>query len=388
MKNLIKKILRETVSEKGIESGFEDFYKLFTEKYGKIVNFEQIFQEIESDIKKSPTPKITITDRGMFCGMSLTDNVILSKSIFSREIFSFIFVLFHEIAHQYQYKKYGKNLLYELTTKEITDATLNKLIDIEQVADRFGKNMASKYASKFNLEKKPINSPYDNIEYGKSSYKRLIQSIQEKIKEGEITCVEQMESFMIDHLTKSMSTYTYTGSTYYPSYSYGDYSRSNYSSYNDNDYEREYSRYDLSSHSDIDMDEYAKEDFIEKYTIILNNLGHEINEEINHIIDEVQDAYGENGTNIFRDLLNQEGFKNFYLDNEHVETEEFVDDMEELAFKVDEDFYSVIEDLKKYIEDKLQILMDDVEKEYSYDGVNLLSDLIEKGGFDELWIEY
>lgn len=384
MKNLIKKILREQVSEKEIESGFEDFYKLFTEKYGKIENFKEILQEIESDIKKSPTPKITITDRGMFCGMSLTDNVILSKSIFSREIFSFIFVLFHEIAHQYQYKKYGKNLLYELTTNEITDATLNKLIDIEQVADRFGKNMASKYATKFNLQKRPISSPYDNIEYGKNSYKRLIEDIQKKIKEGEITCVEQMESFMIDHLTKPYTpSYSYTGSSYYPTHDYG---RSSYSDYDDYDYEREYSKYELGGRSGME-DDYEKE-IIEKYEVILNNLKYEINEEINYIIDEVINLYGETGANIFRDLLNQEGFTNFYYDNAYVQNDEEIEDIDELAYKVDEDFYSSIEDLKKYIEKNLNKLMDDVEQGYGLENVNILSELIYNSGFDELWIEY
>lgn len=388
MKKTIKQILREQVSEIEIESGFEDFYKLFKEKYGNIENFTQIFEEIEKDIKKSPTPKITLTDRGHFCGMSLTNNVILNKSIFGSDVHRFIFVLFHEIAHQYQYKKYGKNLLYELTTKEITDDTLNKLISIEQVADRLGKSMASKYASKFNIPSKPIASPYDNIEYGKNSYKRLIEDIQKKIKEGEITCVEQMESFMMEHLTRPYTpSYSYTGSSYYPStYNYGTYGRSRYSTYDDSDFEREYQTYNSKGISDIDDD--TEKEIVEKYGLMLNNLEYEINQEINEIIGEVGDTYGENGANVFRDLLNQEGFKNFYYDNEIVETDEVVDDLEELAFKVDEDFYSVITDLKKYIEEKLQDLMDDIEKQYSYEGINILSDLIEKSGFDELWLDY
>lgn len=388
MKNLIKKILKEQVSEIETESNFEEFYKLLKEKYGNIENFDSIVKEIETDIKKSPTPKITLTDRGYFCGMSLSNNVILSKSIFSNDLHKFIFILFHEIAHQYQYKKYGKNLLYALTTKEITEDTLDKLIDIEQVADRLGRSMASKYASKFNIPAKPIASPYDNIAYGKSSYKRLIEDIQKKIKEGEITCVEQMEAFMIEHLTTPKSTYTYTGSTYYPSYDYGKYGSSRYSTYDDGDYEKEYSKYELGGRSGLDLDDATEKEILETYETILDDLKYEINQEINELIGEVGDLHGENGTNIFRDLLNQEGFKNFYHDSEPIQTDEPVEDMEELMFKVDEDFYPVITDLKKYIEEKLQQLMDDVEKQYSYEGVNILSELIENGGFDELWIEY
>jgi hypothetical protein len=387
MKKLIRQILREQVSEIEIESGFEEFYNLLREKFDKIDKFDQIFEELEIDIKKSPTPKITITDRGMFCGMSLTSNVILNKSIFNNDLHKFIFILFHEIAHQYQYKKYGKNLLYELTTTEVTDNTLNKLIKIEQVADRFGRTMASKYATKFNLPARPISSPYDSIEYGKSSYKRLIEDIQKKINDGEITCVEQMESFMLDHLTKPYTpSYSYTGSTYYPKYDYGTYNRSSYSTYDDSDYDREYSRYELAGRSGLEDD--IEIEIIEKYSDILENLKYEINQEINEIIGEVENVYGDNGSNIFRDLLNQEGFKNFYHDNEHVKTDEPVDDIEELAFKVDEDFYPSIEDLKSFIEERLQRLMDDVEQGYGIESTTILSELIYDSGFDELWIEY
>lgn len=380
MDNIIRRILREEVSEKEIESGFEEFHNLFKEKYGKEPNFESVFEEIEKDIKKSPTPKISITNQGMFCGMSLTDNVILSKSIFSRDLYGFIFVLFHEIAHQYQYKKYGKNLLYELTTKEVTEDTLNKLIDIEQVADRFGRSMAQKYGSKFNLKTSTLVSPYDNIQYGKNSYRNLILTIQKEIEKGDITCVEQMESFMLDHLTKPIPTYTYTGSSYYPKYEYSRYSEPRYSTYDDSDYEREYSKYEKQT----DLGDFDVEDYESSLTF----LQHEINDEINNIIDEVGDIYGETGQNVIRKLLNEEGFTNFYFDNEYVETDEEVDDIEELTFKVDEDFYSIIMDLKKYIEEKLQKLMDSVEEKHGFDGINVLSDLIEKHGFDDLWINY
>ena len=380
MKNLIKKILKEQVSEKEIDSGFDEFYKLFKEKYGKTENFDEIFQELEKDIKKSPTPKITISDRGMFCGMSLTNNVIINKSIFSRDIFTFIYVLFHEIAHQYQYKKYGKDLLYELTTKEVSNESLDKLVKIEQVADRFGESMSKKYANMFGIPKQKISSPYSNIEYGKNAYKNLILRIQKEIEKGNITCVEQMESYMLDDYTRPYTpSYTYTGSSY-GSYDTTDYKQTKYYDWGDS-YEKSYSQYEKGEVED--METTIKDTFEDE----LYNLKYEIGSELNDIIYEVIDSYGNVGANIFIDMLIEEGFEKFF-NSEKIETDEEVDDMDELKYKIDTDFYSVIEDLKEFIEKKLQEMMDIVEEHYGWEGSRVLSELIDEQGFDDLWIEY
>jgi hypothetical protein len=396
MENLIKRILKESVSEIETQQEFNEFHNFFKLSYGKTPNFEEIFERIVTDISNSPTPKITLTDRGMFCGLSLTDNVILSKSIFNRSIFGFIFVLFHEIAHQYQYKKYGKNLLYDLTTNEITDDTLNKLIEIEKVADRFGENMANKYAKMFNIPKTPIASPYSNVEYGKNTYRNLILKIQEEIKKGNISCVEQMESFMIEHLTRA-NTYVYTGSTYggygsYGGYS-GDYGRSyggdygkypsRYGSYDYDDdefYARNYEKYEKG-----EVEDYTEE-IIKTYEPKLIDLIYEIQSEINQIAGEVEDLYGEEGLNIFIDLINEEGFTKFHY---YMKTDTGSGEVDgDLLYEVDENFYSVVIDLKKYVEESLHEMMDEVEKTYSWDGVGVLSELISGSDFDDLFLNY
>ena len=70
--------------------------------------------------------------------MSLTDNVILNKSVFNSDLYKFIFVLFHEIAHQYQYRKYGIERMYALYNGKlpINDA-VEWLRYTESVADQF-----------------------------------------------------------------------------------------------------------------------------------------------------------------------------------------------------------------------------------------------------------
>jgi hypothetical protein len=202
MKDIILKILKEEVSNIETKSEFDQFYTKFKSSYGKEKNIDSIFINLVKDIKNSPTPRITMVKSRFFCGMSLTDNVMLSEFIFNESLYKFIYILFHEIAHQYQYKKYGKDILYTLANQEINNKTLDSLIKIEQVADRFGVNMANKYAKNFDLPKMKIVSPYDNVGTGRLAYKMLLLKIQDEIKKGNITCVEQMESYLTSSLTQ------------------------------------------------------------------------------------------------------------------------------------------------------------------------------------------
>lgn len=387
MKYIIKKILKEQISEKETQEGFKEFYELFRKNYEKTENFDSIVEELISDIKKSPTPKITLSERGMFCGMSLTDNVILNSSMFNRTLYGFIFVLFHEIAHQYQYKKYGKNLLYDLTTNELTESTLDKLMDIEQVADRFGKNMANKYSTKFNIPKGVIVSPYANRESGKHGYRRLIQRIQEEIKKGTVTCVEQMEKFMTDDLVApEYPTYRYTGTTYGGYGSYG-YDKEKYTpigrySYRDYDYDNEYEKYDKGYQS---TNEYEKE-IKEKYEDKLVGLSYDLTRKINDLITNVESEYDQIGVNIIIDKLTEEGFRAFFYEEKEEVIDDINIDMEELEYEIDENFYQYIVDLKEYVDDELNKMMDDVEKTYGWDASEIFIEMMENEGFDDLWI--
>ena len=194
MKNLIRKVLYEQVVSNEIKTGFVKFYQLFKEKYGKTKDFNLIFNELISDINKSPTPKISITNSRQVCGASLTNNVIISSDMFDLLLYKFIYVLFHEIAHQYQYKKYGKSLIFDLNKNGFNEGVLDRIIEIEKVADRFGRSMSKKYSEKFKIPNYTIFSPYDGAAYtGRAAYRIMLQEIADDIKSGKITCIEQME---------------------------------------------------------------------------------------------------------------------------------------------------------------------------------------------------
>ena len=406
MKNLIKKILKEEVASIEIDRTFQDFQENFQTSFSKkLQNSDVVLEELIQDIKKSPTPKMTISERGAFCGMSLNNNVLLSSGIFYKNIYEFIFILFHEIAHQYQYKKYGRDILYRLTTQEITDQTLNSLLEIEQVADRFGEMMAAKYANKFGLTPTKLFSPYKGGG-GKESYRRLLTTIQKEIEEGKITCVEEMESFMTDYLVTPKYT-PYTGMTSYPqyrgsSYDYGygdrpyyDYRGSSYGygygrpsyGYDDDFYEKEYQKYEK-QHSSNDSDG-EENDIAKEYKPLLDDLKNDIAFKIHEVFDDIHNEYGSKGVNMFMELLDDEGFENLYYGYD-VEIDDIGSDMEEDELKdsIEDIFHDFMMDMHEFIGDRIGEMMDDIEKDYGWEGEHVFISLLDDEGLGKLWTNF
>jgi len=229
--------------------------------------------------------------------------------------------------------------------------------------------MANKYSTKFNIPKGVIVSPYTNRESGKHGYRRLIQRIQEEIKKGNVTCVEQMEKFMTDDLvTPEYPTYRYTGTTY--------------GRYPYRDYDDEYEKYDKGYQS---TNQYEKE-IKEKYEDKLVGLSYDLTRKINDLITNVESEYDQIGVNIIIDKLTEEGFRGFFYEEKEEVIDDINIDVEELEYEIDENFYQYITDLKEYVDDELNEMMDDVEKTYGWDASEIFIEMMENEGFDDLWI--
>jgi len=92
------KLLTEAVE------GLDEFKKITLENYPEIIEYWDV---IEKFIRDSECKKIEIEPIKIGIAVSMINGVIFNKNIFSLPITEFLFTIFHEIAHQYQYKKYG-----------------------------------------------------------------------------------------------------------------------------------------------------------------------------------------------------------------------------------------------------------------------------------------
>ena len=94
--------------------------------------------EIESFIRGSGQTNIRFEKLSPLCaGISSPKECIISEMILTLPRPLLLYILFHEIAHQYQYKKHGINMmLYTYTNQPFENAILT-LRHTESIADRF-----------------------------------------------------------------------------------------------------------------------------------------------------------------------------------------------------------------------------------------------------------
>jgi hypothetical protein len=119
-------------------NGLDDFIQKIVNAYPSLGEHTDI---IKNNIEKSNCQKIEFSDMSMAGGLSLHDRVVISNTFINpkiNNIASLMFVIFHEIAHQHQYNKYGKELIYDMYTGELeVDGAVGFLRYIENVADQF-----------------------------------------------------------------------------------------------------------------------------------------------------------------------------------------------------------------------------------------------------------
>ena len=118
-------------------------------------------------------------------GLSLHNKVVINKRILQYTLENTLFVIFHEIAHQYQYKKYGSNMMHRFYVGEIDmDEAVRFLKYTENVADQFGLRKCREFVNLGLLTKEyvPKVGGYDN--YSNMMFVNYLNTIREKIKES------------------------------------------------------------------------------------------------------------------------------------------------------------------------------------------------------------
>ena len=132
------------------------YFKLLNEETGgmdifidQIVNrFPELGEHkdiIKSNIEKSGCQNIGFERMTMGTGLALHNRVVIASSLLDdgirpnkNALADLMYIIFHEIAHQHQYNKYSKELIYDMYTGGIeTEGAIKFLRYIENVADQF-----------------------------------------------------------------------------------------------------------------------------------------------------------------------------------------------------------------------------------------------------------
>jgi len=145
---------------------------------------------IKSFIENSNCKKVSVSKfKYPALGLALHNGVVFNEMIFQNTLPNFLFILCHEMAHQYQYKKYGDDKMYEFYTGDIDvkDAAI-AMKEIELIADEFAARKVREFA-KLGLIKSNDNVMYKDF-YKKVPlihFEKLISQTKDKIKESGVT---------------------------------------------------------------------------------------------------------------------------------------------------------------------------------------------------------
>lgn len=184
-----------------------DQLQLFTETTKRIENFiqtldnryqinPQLLQQITQFIENSGCQRIDFANfKHPALGVSLSTGVLINNMLLNHPLNFAIFVIFHEIAHQYQFKKYGAETMYSLYTQNISiDQAAKQMQRIEIIADAYAVKKTKQLQKQGLLSPGAIRGMYQQTPL--SHFQQMIQHLLKEMKTKNIgTTPEQISEY-------------------------------------------------------------------------------------------------------------------------------------------------------------------------------------------------
>jgi len=155
---------------------------------------EKFIGDIKSFIENSNCKKVEVAKfKYPALGLALHNGVLFNEVVFNQPLPNFLFIIFHEIAHQYQYKKYGDDKMYEFYLGEIDvkDAAI-AMKEIEMIADEFASRKVREFV-KLGFISQPNNSAllqYKNVPL--PHFEALISQTKQTIKDKGVSSFDDI----------------------------------------------------------------------------------------------------------------------------------------------------------------------------------------------------
>lgn len=183
----------------------DEFMELIVKKYPETTDY---IDKIKDFIEKSGCKRIETFRMSQGMGLSLHDRVVISDSAFSEPLSKFLFILFHEIAHQYQYRKYGNEKMYECYMNETSiDDAAEYMKKVEIVADEFATRKVREFVKLGLLIQKDTEFKgfYKDIPIG--HFKMLIFSVKKLVASKNVNKPEDISEIFYNWVKNSVNPY-------------------------------------------------------------------------------------------------------------------------------------------------------------------------------------
>ena len=189
LQETIRKVLKEETE------GIRPFLYRIMSTYPET---EIYIDEIKSFIENSNCKKIEVTKfKFPAMGLALHNGVLFNESIFNYPLSSFLFVMAHEIAHQYQYKKYGDDKMYECYLGEISVEDAAKAMkEVEIIADEFATRKLREFIKMGLIDKddeRKINAMYSSVPL--RHFENLISKTRDDLKQKNLKNFEGITNY-------------------------------------------------------------------------------------------------------------------------------------------------------------------------------------------------
>lgn len=184
-------------------NGLDDFMDTLLDTHPRV---ERYMDRIRKFITDSGCQRIEIksfTPGNMAYGISLHDRVVINPMAFRGTIEETLYIIFHEIAHQYQYKKYGRNFAYNMYNGKIhIEDGVRLLRQVENTADQFAIRKCREFANLGLLDMSKVRTKgvYSSVttkQYFESLYKFI-----QIVRDANISDTEQISEILYNYFVK------------------------------------------------------------------------------------------------------------------------------------------------------------------------------------------
>lgn len=186
---LVKKVINEATE------GIDDFIEQLKSNFDLS---DELVDEIKSIFEKTDCKKVSFEGLNGAMGLALHNKLILDPKILRTGLPRSLFIIFHELAHQYQFKKYGAEKMMEVYIGEtsLDDGAL-AMSKYEAVADEFAVRKMRELKSKGLIDYKS----YDIMKgYGNnpppSLFKNMLDNVRKELKRGGADDIEKAAEYI------------------------------------------------------------------------------------------------------------------------------------------------------------------------------------------------
>jgi hypothetical protein len=166
---------------------------------------DSLYVEILDFIEESGCKKIEFAKFNYpALGLALHNGVLINSNMIGDNLSFLIFVVFHEVAHQFQFKKYGDKIMYGVYSGDVSiDEAAKFMKQTEEVADEFAMRKIRELQKKDLIDKNyRANSPYRNISV--QSIKSMIIRFRDDLKSKNITSPNDISKYFYNMVKSKM----------------------------------------------------------------------------------------------------------------------------------------------------------------------------------------